>query len=176
MKVAIYVRVSRIDLHPENQVLELKKYCEEKGYEIYKIYEDRISGIKENRPALNEMMEDAKQKKFDAVLIWKLDRLGRSLQHLVKVVGELDKYGVDLICKTQNIDTTTSGGKLLFHIFCAIAEFERDLISERTRAGLERARAEGKQIGRRKGQKDSKKRRTEGYILRYQKKPEIVKV
>jgi len=116
MKVAIYVRVSRIDLHPENQVLELKKYCEEKGYEIYKIYEDRISGIKENRPALNEMMEDAKQKKFDAVLIWKLDRLGRSLQHLVKVVGELDKYGVDLICKTQNIYTTTSGGKLLFHI------------------------------------------------------------
>lgn len=171
MKVAIYVRVSKIDLHPENQILELKKYCEEKKFEIYKIYEDRISGLKESRPALNEMLTDSREKKFDAVLIWKLDRLGRSLQHLVKVVGELERYGVDLICKTQNIDTTNSGGKLLFHIFCAIAEFERDLISERTRAGLERARAEGKRIGRLKGQKDSKPRNKEGYYNRYRNSP-----
>jgi len=169
MKVAIYIRVSKIDLHPENQLIELEKFCKERQYEIYKVYEDRISGIKEFRVALNELLIDAKEKKFEAVVIWKLDRLGRSLQHLIKIVRLLNKYNVDLICKTQNIDTTTSGGKLLFHIFGAIAEFERDLISERTKLGMERARMEGKQIGRALGQKDKIPRKKEGYFNRYKK-------
>jgi DNA invertase Pin-like site-specific DNA recombinase len=172
MKTAIYIRVSRQDLHPENQLIELKKFCDEKQYEIYEVYEDRISGIKESRPALGKMLKDATEKKFDVILIWKLDRLGRSLSHLVKLVRHLNNIGIDLICKTQNIDTTTSGGKLLFHIFCAIAEFERDLISERTKAGMERARSEGKQIGRKKGQKDTKQRKTDGYFRRYAKNNE----
>ena len=174
MNIAIYLRVSREDLHTENQAIQLAEYVKEKGYIVTETYEDHISGKTESRPALDRLLKDVKEKKFEAVLIWKLDRLGRSLQHLVRVVNYFHKNNVDLICQTQNIDTTTSGGKLLFHIFCAIAEFERDLISERTKSGLVRARAEGKRIGRKMGQKDSKKRKTDGYFRRYQEKQVLV--
>jgi len=170
MNVAIYIRVSREDLHTENQLIQLNEYVKEKNYTVTETYEDHISGKTESRPALDRLLKDVKEKKFEAVLIWKLDRLGRSLQHLIRVVNYFHKNNVDLICQTQNIDTTTSGGKLLFHIFCAIAEFERDLISERTKAGLVRARAQGKVIGRKMGQKDKKKRKTGGYIRRYEQK------
>ena len=170
MNVAIYCRVSKIDLNAENQISELKAYATRQGYNVTGIYTDYISGIKEHRPELDKLLQEAKlsDRKFNAVLIWKLDRLGRSLQHLIKIVKYFEEFGVDLIVQTQNIDTTTSSGKLMFHIFGAIAEFERSLISERTKAGINRARAEGKRIGRAKGQKDSKKRKIEGYFKRGQ--------
>lgn len=168
MKIAIYLRVSKDELHTENQELQLKEYCTARQYEIIHTYTDKVSGAKEHRPALDELLRDAVARKFDAVLVWKLDRLGRSLQHLIRVVKQFEDNGVNLICSTQNLDTTTASGKLVFYIFGAMAEFERSLISERTKAGIARARAEGKQIGRKMGQKDAKPRKTEGYTARWQ--------
>jgi len=168
MKVAVYVRVSREDLHADNQQIAILDWCKTKSTEIHDTYTDTLSGAVEHRPALTRLLADAEKGLFQAVVIWKLDRLGRSLQHLIKTVNFLEKNHVDLICITQNLDTTTSGGKLLFHIFGAIAEFERTLISERTKAGLDRVRAQGKKtLGRPKGKKDSKKRATQGYYDRY---------
>ena len=141
-----------------------------RGYEIYNIYTDRISGSKDTRPALQQLTMDAKQQKFKAVIIWKLDRLGRSLQHLIRIVEMLKLYNIDLVCKTQNIDTTTSTGKFTFYLFGAIAELERELITERINLGLERAKLKGKKLGRPKGKKDSKRRRKSGYYQRWSKK------
>ena len=172
LKVAIYARVSKEEQNPENQILELTDYAKKRGFEVYHVYVDKVSGAKESRPALNELMNDARQKKFDAVLVWKLDRLGRSLQHLIQIIEEWEKLGINFICYTQNIDTTSPSGKLIFHIFGAIAEFERELIRERVRAGLKRAKKEGKRLGRPPGSKDKKKRRKSGYYLRWQREKE----
>ncbi len=169
MKVALYIRVSKQDQHPENQIINLKQFAENRKYEIYNVYVDKISGSKDTRPALFEMMEDARSFKFNAIVVWKLDRLGRSLQHLIKIVGALKRYNIDLICATQNIDTTTSTGKFTFYLFGAIAELERELITERINLGLERAKLEGKMLGRPKGKKDTKQRNKSGYWRRWAK-------
>jgi len=161
MKVAIYVRVSTEEQHPEKQEAELTRFCQGREYTIYKVYTDRISGIKDSRPALNDLMQEAYARSFDAVLIWKLDRLGRSMQHLISIVEKFKVWKIDLICQTQDINTSTPNGKLLFHIFGAVAEFERELISERTKMGLKRA----KNVGKRG--KDKKPRRKSGYLLRW---------
>lgn len=167
--VAIYARVSKEDQHPENQVIELSDYAQSRGFRVYKTYIDRISGSKDSRPALNELMIDAREKRFNAVLVWKLDRLGRSLQHLIQVIQEWENLGIQFICKTQDIDTTKPYGRLIFHIFGAIAEFERELIRERIYLGLERAKKQGKQLGRHLGSKDKKRRKRSGYIQRWSK-------
>ena len=165
--IAIYARVSKEDQHPENQVMELSDYAQSRGFRIYKTYIDRISGSKDSRPALNELMIDAREKRFDAVIVWKLDRLGRSLQHLIQIISEWKNINVQFICKTQDIDTTKPYGKFIFHIFGAIAEFERELIKERIALGINRARKQGKQLGRPKGSKDKKRRKRSGYIQRW---------
>lgn len=169
MKVGIYCRVSKEDQHPENQIIELTEYAENRGFDVFHTYVDKISGAKDSRPALNELMIDARNKCFDAVLVWKLDRLGRSLQHLMQIVQEWYNLGIQFICKTQEIDTTTASGKLIFHIFGAIAEFERELITERIHLGIKRARKKGKHLGRPKGKKDDprKPRRKSGYYQRW---------
>jgi DNA invertase Pin-like site-specific DNA recombinase len=171
MKAAIYCRVSKVEQNPENQELELIDYANNRDFEIYKVYTDRISGSKDSRPALNMLMMDARSKCFDAVIVWKLDRLGRSLQHLIQIISEWEKLNIQFICITQQIDTTNASGKLIFHIFGAIAEFERELIKDRINLGLQRARREGKVIGRPPGKKDSKLRRKSGYYQRWSKKP-----
>ena len=149
LKVAIYVRVSTIEQNPENQIDELKEYCKRMNYEIYNTYIDKgESGLNENRPQFNELMKSLRLKMFNAIVIWKLDRIGRSLQHLLQILQEMKNKNVDLICLTQNIDTTTASGRLLFQIMGAFAEFESSLISERTKLAMARARKEGKQIGR----------------------------
>jgi DNA invertase Pin-like site-specific DNA recombinase len=167
-KCALYARVSTLEQNPENQLYSLQKYALERDYHIFNEYVDEISGCASSRPALNDLMHDLRQGEFKAVFIWKLDRLGRSLPHLIQIVTEMEKHGVDLITQTQgSIDTTTSTGKLIFQIFGAIAEFERELIRERVILGLERAKREGKRLGRPKGKKDTKRRRTSGYIQRW---------
>ena len=172
MKVAIYSRESTSEQHPENQVISLTKYAQDRGFEIYDTYIDRASGSKDSRPSLNELMIDARQRRFDAVLVWKLDRLGRSLQHLIQVISEWKNLGIQLICMTEPIDTTSASGELFFNIFGAIAQFERELIRERINLGLNRARKQGKHLGRPKGKKDRKVRRKSGYYLRWaSKKP-----
>jgi DNA invertase Pin-like site-specific DNA recombinase len=175
MKVAIYCRVSKEEQNPENQEIELSEYANNRNFEIFKVYTDKISGSKDSRPALNEIMMDARNKCFDGVIVWKLDRLGRSLQHLIQIIQEWSNLNIDFICKTEPIDTTSASGELIFHIFGAIAQFERELIKERINLGLERARKQGKHIGRPKGKKDTKVRRKSGYYQRWSKKPSLSK-
>ena len=148
-QIAIYARVSTNDQTVENQVNELRDYCKRKGYTIYKEYCDEgVSGAKSSRPALNSLMEDAMKRRFDAVLVWKLDRLGRSLSHLLKTLEEFKSRGIDFVAYNQNIDTTTPTGRLMFSMIGAFAEFERELIRERVKAGMERSREKGNHIGR----------------------------
>ena len=170
MKVGIYLRVSTLDQTTMNQELELKSYCEKESYEIYKIYKDEgISGIKETRPKLDLMLKDMRNKCFDAIIVWKFDRLGRSTSHLLQVLEELKNKNVRLIATSQNIDTFTPMGKFFFTILSGFAEMEREMIRERILLGLKRRKKEGKILGRPKGSKDRGYRKKGGYFLRYKK-------
>ena len=161
---AIYCRVSTTEQNPREQADLLKTFSSQQKYKVHKIYTDIVSGVKDSRPALNNMMFDMRKGLFNCIVIWKLDRLGRSLGHLITICEELNNKGIDLIVTSQNIDTKTASGKLLFHILGSVAEFERELISERTKLGLKHA----KNVGKRGP--DKKPRRKSGYNLRYQKK------
>lgn len=136
MKVALYCRVSTDEQSTEHQEKALIKYCEVHNYQVFKVYSDVISGTKANRPAFNQLLEDMRKFKFNAVAVVKLDRLGRSLQHLLSIIDEFKKKGVHFIAIDQNLDTSSSTGTLILQVLGAIAEFERNLISERTKAGL----------------------------------------
>jgi len=164
MKVAIYCRVSKDEQNPKHQEETLKEYANFKKYPIYKIYTDYITGSKSSRPELNEMLFDARKGLFNIVLVWKLDRLGRSLKHLINIIEEWHKIGIDFVCTSQNIDTTTPHGKLTFHILGAVAEFERELISERTKLGQKKKRH---LVGKRGPDKKDKPRRKAGYYRRW---------
>jgi DNA invertase Pin-like site-specific DNA recombinase len=149
MRVALYARVSTNDQHSEVQVHAMKAYADARGCEIVDSYVDHgVSGAKERRVELDRMMADARRRRFDAVVCTKLDRLARSVRHLTTIGEELEALGVDLIVLDQAIDTSTSAGRLLFGVLACIAQFERDLIRERTRAGIAAARRRGKRIGR----------------------------
>jgi DNA invertase Pin-like site-specific DNA recombinase len=149
-RVALYARVSTCNgqQDPELQLRELREYARLRGLTIVGEYIDRISGSKDSRPALNRLMADASQRKFDAVLVWKLDRFGRSLRHLVNALAELEALGLTFISLRDNLDLSTPSGRLMFQIIGAMAEFERSLIQERVKAGLRNARAKGKRLGR----------------------------
>jgi len=158
MRTALYARVSTTKLNgngsaefrqnPETQLQQLRDYCQHRGWEITGEYVDRgVSGAKEHRPELNRLTADAQQRKFDCVLVWKLDRFGRSLRHLVNALAEFEALGITFISLTDNLDLTTPSGRLLFQVIAAMAEFERELIRERVQAGMSRARAEGKRFG-----------------------------
>lgn len=156
MKVAIYARVSKgIDQDYRHQVDICKKYCQVHEYDIYEIYTDEISGTKSSRPSFNRLLEDMRLYKFNTIIVTKLDRLGRSLQHLLSLFDEFNRKKVEFVAVTQNIDTTTSAGKLQMQIMGAFAEFERNLISERTKEGLRRATG----VGKRGKDKQPRKRR-----------------
>ncbi len=151
-RAAVYLRVSTDGQTTDNQLLELKKAAKHAGWEIVDIYEDKgISGAKgrEKRPGFDRLCKDATRRKFDIVMSWSVDRLGRSLQDLVGFLSELHAVGVDLFLFQQGLDTTTPAGKAMFHMSGVFAEFERAMISERVKAGLNRARAQGKTLGRR---------------------------
>lgn len=150
-RVAVYVRVSTNDQTTKNQQRELKEVARRQGWKIVEILEDAgISGAKgrSQRPGLDALLRGVARKDFDVVAAWSVDRLGRSLQDLVGLLQELHAKGVDLYLHQQGVDTTTPGGKALFQMLGVFAEFERALIRERIRAGLSRARAEGKRLGR----------------------------
>ena len=151
MKAAIYARVSTTN-HGQDvsmQTRELREYCERRGFEIAGEYTDvGVSGSKDSRPELNRLMADAKQRRFDAVCVWKLDRFGRSLRHLVNALVDLESLGVSFVSIKDNLDLSTPSGRLMFQIIGAMAEFERSLIQERVKAGLRNARAKGKTLGR----------------------------
>ncbi len=149
MRVAIYARVSTGDQNPQLQLDELAQYAATRGLEVAAEYVDSgVSGAKSQRPQLDRLMLAARRRQFDAVLVWKLDRLARSVRHLTTVAGEFEALGIDLIVPGQAIDTSTPTGRLLFNVLGSIAEFERDLIRERVVAGMRAAQRRGKSIGR----------------------------
>jgi len=139
-QVALYVRVSTDEQKTDLQLMDLKEYIQKRGYTIYNIYEDIISGTTKERQALDQLMADAKHRKFDIVLVWKFDRFARSLKMLVDSLALFQELGIDFISYKENIDTTTSMGRLIFHINSAYAEFEREIIRDRVMAGIKAKR------------------------------------
>tara|TARA_R110002072_G_scaffold166502_2_gene319746 strand:- start:1383 stop:2009 length:627 start_codon:yes stop_codon:yes gene_type:complete len=149
LKAALYARVSTNDQDAETQLRELRQYVERRGWSLVEEFVDHgVSGSKTSRPALNRLMKRAQRRDVDVIVVWALDRLGRSLSHLVALMDQLGALGVDLAVLTQPIDTTTPTGKLTFQILGAVAEFERSMIRSRVRAGVAKARAQGKALGR----------------------------
>lgn len=149
-RVALYARVSTLNgQDPELQLTELREYAARRGWAVSGEYVDHgVSGSKESRPELNRLTVDAHRRAFDAVLVWKIDRYGHSLKHLVNALADLNAYGVAFISFRDNLDLSTPSGRLMFQIIGTMAEFERSLIQERVRAGLRNARAKGKRLGR----------------------------
>jgi putative DNA-invertase from lambdoid prophage Rac len=151
-RAAIYARVSTSDQTCENQLLELRRYCEARGWQAVEYVDTGISGAKDKRPSLDALVNDAKRRRFDVLVCWRLDRLGRNLRHLVTMLEDLNHMGVAFVSLGEGIDCTTPAGKLQLHILAALAEFERERIRERVMAGLQRARMQGKRLGRPKAQ------------------------
>src|SRR5262250_72259 len=150
-RAVLYLRVSTVDQTTANQERELREVADRMGCEIVRVYKDHgISGAtsRDKRPQFDALCRDAAKREFDVVMAWSVDRLGRSLQDLVGFLSELHALRIDLYLHQQGIDTTTPAGKALFQMMGVFAEFERSMIQERVRAGLRRAKAEGKQLGR----------------------------
>ena len=164
MKIAIYCRVSSSDQTTENQSIRLSEYARQNEWE-FEVYTE-VESTRNTRPVKAELLHKLRDGEYDGVLVYKLDRWARSSIELVLEIRELVKKGVAFISYTENLDFSTSTGRLHFQILSAFAEFERDLISERTKEGIYRAKIRGKTLGRPKGSKDKKKRRKAGYYLR----------
>jgi DNA invertase Pin-like site-specific DNA recombinase len=167
--VAIYTRVSTDHQTTENQERELREVAARMGWQIVEVYRDEgVSGAKsrEDRPGFNALCKDAARRRFGMVMAWSVDRLGRSLQDLVGFLSELHALGIDLFLHQQGLDTTTPAGKAMFQMMGVFAEFERSMIRERVNAGLRRAKAAGKTLGRRRLENDSADRQAVAKALR----------
>lgn len=171
MKIAIYTRVSTSDQTTENQVLRLTEYAKDRSWK-YEVFREQES-TRKTRPIKANLLQRLRQKEFDGVIVYKLDRWARSSTELILEISELINKEIAFYSYSENLDFTTATGKLHFHILSAFAEFERSLISERTKEGLRRAKIKGKGAGRPKGSKDKTKRKTEGYLIREAKKREL---
>jgi DNA invertase Pin-like site-specific DNA recombinase len=151
MKTAIYARVSTGNgaQSPEMQIRELREYCKRRGWKVIREFVDTgISGAKEQRPELDKLLADAHRRHFDAVVVWKFDRFARSVSHLLRALETFRSLGIEFVSLSEQVDTSTPTGKLVFTVLGAVAELERSLIGERVRAGLRNARAKGKRLGR----------------------------
>jgi DNA invertase Pin-like site-specific DNA recombinase len=151
IRAALYARVSTggHGQSVEPQLLELREYCERRGWQIVGEYLDEgISGAKDSRPELNRLTAEAHRRRFDAVVVWKFDRFARSVSHLLRALETFSALGIAFVSLSEQIDTTTPSGKLVFTVLGAVAELERSLIAERVKAGLRNARAKGKRLGR----------------------------
>jgi DNA invertase Pin-like site-specific DNA recombinase len=147
-RAALYLRVSTLDQHPETQLHDLRGLAAQRGYEIVATYEDRISGARPKRPGLDQMMADAKHGKFDVVVVWAFDRLARSVRHFLEALDELTHLNIQFVSFREQVDTGGPLGRAMIVIIGAIAELERNLIIERVKAGMRRARLEGQRLGR----------------------------
>ena len=150
MRAALYARVSTSNgQDPEMQTRELREYCERRGWTVASEYVDiGISGTKEKRPELDRLIADAHRRRFDAVVVWKFDRFARSVSHLLRALETFQALGIEFVSLSEQLDTSTPTGKMVFTVLGAVAELERSLIVERVRAGLRNARAKGKRLGR----------------------------
>ncbi len=157
-RVAIYARVSTKDQSVDMQLNDLDRYSKERGFKIFKTYKDNgFSGSQESRPALSELMNDAKKRKFDIVLVWRFDRFARSTKYLVTALYEFRNLGIDFISYQENIDTSSPLGEAIFTIISAMSKLERDIIAERVKGGLRKAKTNGKRLGRPKSEVDTEK-------------------
>ncbi len=147
-RCVIYARCSTGEQNPAMQITELREYAERRGFQIVAEHVDIASGSLDSRAELNKVLVLAKQRKIDVLLCWKIDRLGRSLKHLVNVIAELEAVGVSFVSLKDNLDFSTPAGRLMFNVIGAMAQFERDLIRERTLSGMAAARRRGARIGR----------------------------
>jgi DNA invertase Pin-like site-specific DNA recombinase len=150
VRAAIYARVSTSGQgqSPDMQVRELREYCVRRGLEISEYVDVGISGAKDSRPQLNQLMADAKKRRLDAVVVWRFDRFARSVSHLLRALEEFRSLGIEFVSLSEQVDTSTPTGKMIFTVLGAVAELERSLIAERVRAGLRNARAKGRRLGR----------------------------
>jgi len=151
VRAAIYARVSTVNLgqDPAMQTRELEEYCQRRGWEVHDNYVDNgYSGKKDSRPHLNRMMQDAHERRFDVVVVWRFDRFARSVSHLLRALEAFNSLGVQFVSLSEQVDTSTPTGKMVFTVLGAVAELERNLIVERVRAGLRHARSKGKRLGR----------------------------
>ena len=148
IRAAIYARVSTTDQSCENQLLELRRYCEARGWQATEYVVAGISGAKDRRPALDALLRDAKRRRFDVLVCWRLDRLGHNLRHLILLLDDLQATGVAFVSLSEGIDATTPAGRLQLHVLGAIAEFERGRVVERVRLGMAGAKAQGEALGR----------------------------
>ena len=152
-KVALYCRVSTLDQTIDNQLIELRDHCSKMGWEVVKEYADEgLSGTlsRDKRPALNALIKDAYRKRFDPVVCWDISRIGRSMKELILFLSDMKDRGIGICSVRQGFDTSTSMGEIMFQFVGILSSWEREMIRERTLAGLERARREGKTLGRRK--------------------------
>ena len=148
-RVAVYCRCSTTDQSNDSQLLDLRRYVTDRGWQVFREYCDNgVSGTKETRPALDALMADARKRRFDVVLVWRFDRFARSTKHLILALEEFKGLGIDFVSYQENIDTSSPLGGAIFTIISAVAQLERDIIAERVKAGLRRARANGKRLGR----------------------------
>ena len=147
-RAALYMRVSTLDQHPETQMHDLHEMAKQRGYRIVQEYPDMISGAKARRPGLDAMMRDARRGQFDVVLVWACDRIARSVRHFLELLDEFNRLNIEFISFREQIDTGEPLGRAVVVIIGAIAELERSLIVERVRAGMRRAKLEGRHIGR----------------------------
>lgn len=149
IRATVYARVSTLDQEPENQLQELRRYVRARSWPAAVEYVDKgVSGTRDRRPALDRLIRDARRRRFDVLICWRLDRLGRNLRHLVTLLDELNAVGVSFVSLGEGIDCTTPAGTLQLHILAALAQFERERIAERVRAGLARVKRNGQQFGR----------------------------
>ena len=147
-RAALYLRVSTLDQHPETQRYDLMQLAEQRGFQIVDEYVDWISGTRSRRPALDRMLSDAHRRRFDVLVVWAFDRLARSVRHFLQLLDELDHLGIEFVSFRENVDSGGPLGRAMVTILGAVAELERNLIIERVRGGMRRARLEGQHIGR----------------------------
>jgi DNA invertase Pin-like site-specific DNA recombinase len=147
-RAALYMRVSTVDQHPETQLHDLRGLAAQRGFQIVQEYTDKISGVKARRPGLDQLLADIRRGKFDVVMVWAFDRLARSTRHFLEVLDELSHLNVEFISFRENVDTSGPLGRAITVIIGCVAELERNLIIERVRAGMRRAKLEGRRIGR----------------------------
>jgi DNA invertase Pin-like site-specific DNA recombinase len=158
ISAAIYARVSTVNggQDPTMQTRELEEYCHRRGWHVFDTYVDNgFSGKKDSRPQLNRMMQDAHERRFDVVVVWRFDRFARSVSHLLRALDTFNIQGIQFVSLSEQVDTSTPTGKMVFTVLGAVAELERNLIVERVRAGLRHARSKGKRLGRPKKSVDA---------------------
>lgn len=147
MKAALYIRVSTSDQHVENQLPMIQKYCADRGWQIVITCKDTESGVSSTRKGRNDLLQLAEHKLFDVVVVWKLDRWSRSMLDTQQTINQLDSFGVRFVSVTEELDTKTASGELLFNVLASVATFERSILKERIKAGLARAKAQGIKLG-----------------------------